>query len=166
MLRIDTSPLKEGVTEFSGSVRPEELELDPEQFSRVYLQVRIDYRQRQVYVVFTVSATAHLTCDRTLVAFDQSVEGGYQLVFSRDPEAGSETGENPGRDLRYLPSNQRYIDLTKDVRDTLLLALPLRRIAPEAEGQSIPLHFGKPDEEHIDPRWETLRMLKEDASDT
>ena len=63
-----------------------------------------------------------------------------------------------------LAPSERLIDLADAVRDTLLLAVPARKVAPGAEDVEIPTVFGAPtaaDGTPIDPRWEALRALQE-----
>ena len=53
--------------------------------------------------------------------------------------------------------------MTEAVRDTLVLAVPARKVAPGAEDLDLPTVFGAPAAEAaIDPRWEALRSLRSD----
>ena len=50
------------------------------------------------------------------------------------------------------------------MRDTLLLAIPIRKIAPGAEDTEIIQSFGVPVEQNnIDPRWQALAALKDNT---
>ena len=54
-----------------------------------------------------------------------------------------------------------HVDLTDAVRDTLLLALPARRVGPGAEDVEIQTVFGAPDGELLgDYRWGALLALR------
>jgi uncharacterized protein len=69
--------------------------------------------------------------------------------------------------VRPLNPSDREIDLTDVVRDTLLLAIPQRRIAPGAEDEPIDQEFGASDDDAdeeapVDPRWSALEELKDD----
>jgi uncharacterized protein len=69
-------------------------------------------------------------------------------------------------EVRPLDSTDREIDLTDVVRDTLLLSIPQRRVAPGAEDEPITREFGATEEETddeapVDPRWEDLKELKD-----
>src|SRR5690606_37846589 len=69
-------------------------------------------------------------------------------------------------DVQPLLDDATALDLTDAVRDTLLLALPLRRVAPEAEDAEIPTSFGAPTDAEgnpVDDRWEALRRLRDDT---
>lgn len=165
MVQVDLKSLKAGIHEFEWVLTAENLDLDPEVFEDVELFVRLDYHSTRVFVNIYTDSIAHLTCDRTLVEFDQPVHGEYSILFS-GPEM-FEGMEEAEEDIRLLPSGVEEIDLTDAVRDTLLLALPQRRIAPGADDEDIPLRFGAPDGEgaEVDPRWEALKALKGEASD-
>lgn len=158
MLRIDISSLKAGVHDFVLEPEAEAVDLDPEMFRDIRVEARLDVHERRILVMLATSATARLECDRTLQPFDQRVEGRFSLLFAPpDPTAAEEEAYD---DVQVLQPFDQALDVTTAVRDTLMLALPTRRIAPGAEDLDIDTVFGQPDEEHIDPRWEALRRLR------
>ena len=165
MVKIDLKALKAGVHEFDWVLTAEGLGVDPELFDEIELYVRLDYHPSRALVQIQVDSVARLTCDRTLVDFDQPVQGEYSILFS-GPEM-FEGVEEEDEDIRLLTSDVEEIDLTDAVRDTLVLSIPQRRIAPGAEDEDIPLQFGIPDVEgaEIDPRWEALKALKEGGTE-
>ena len=63
--------------------------------------------------------------------------------------------------VKYLDSAARELDVTDELRDTILLAVPLRKVAPEASEAELVLKYGGDAVEvSIDPRWEALKKLK------
>ncbi len=158
MLRIRISSLKPGLHEYSLQPAAADLDLDPERFEDVQVEAVLDYSGERILVTFTVSAVATLECDRTLRLFKQEVEGSYSVLFAPPSVAGEEEDE-PLEDVRPLTANDQEIDITDAVRDTLLLAVPLRKIAPGAEEEPLPTRFGAPAGPALDPRWEALRGL-------
>jgi uncharacterized metal-binding protein YceD (DUF177 family) len=56
------------------------------------------------------------------------------------------------------------LDLTTPVRDVILLAVPIRPVAPEAADVEITTSFGGDDD--IDPRWTALRTLRESGEES
>lgn len=166
MILIDTKPLDPGIHEFEWDVSAEALDLDSETFDSVHVSVRLDFHPTRIYAVVKTQSVAHLVCDRTLVNFDQDVEGDYQVLFSSE-EMYENGDSNAQDDIRFLAPDEDVIDLTEAVRDTVMLSLPHRRIAPGAETKEIQLQFGQLDgETHVDPRWEALRQLKTDENDS
>ncbi len=160
MVRINIARLKEGKHDFRLTPSAEAVELKPEEFEHIEVHVQLDYRGEKIFVALEASAVATLECDRTLQLFQQPVSGTYQLLFA-PPGFVGKIGEE-WEEIRPFTPEEREIDLTDVVRDTLLLALPMRRIAPGAEDMEIPLQFGAPSEEEdmVDPRWAALLKLK------
>lgn len=160
MVRIDLKPLKNGPHEFDWNPSPEVLDLDPAVFSDLALHVRLDVQPGSVYARCDVRGVARLVCDRTLVPYDEPVSGRYAMLFV--PRGAEDAPEDATDDVIELDPEDDEIDLTSYVRDTLLLALPQRRVAPGAEAAELPTTFGAPPESdaEIDPRWEALRALR------
>jgi uncharacterized protein len=159
MITLDLTPFKPGLHSVTLSPEPEDLELEDEVFSDVTVDVRLEVGHESVIVMLEARATAALVCDRTLEPFAQPVSGSHAVLFLPEERLGSGAETD---DVRPLPDPGAPLDLTAPVRDTLVLAIPVRRIAPGGEDREIPLVFGA-DADGIDPRWEALRRLR-DAS--
>ncbi len=160
MLRLDISHLSEGTHTFVLDPQPEALDLDPDLFSNIQVDAQLDFFNQRLLVTLQVKADAVLECDRTLVLFEQPVSGTHRLLFA-PPELVTEEQAEQYDDVRVLMPSDQQIDLTEVVHDTLVLAIPTRKIAPGAEGIEIPTRFGAPaGDEAVDPRWEALRKLR------
>ncbi len=158
MLCLDLAVLKSDQEAFV-AVTPhvDELGLDPGQYADVYVTVTMKRAAEQILVILEASATAMLVCDRTLDGFRSSVRGMYRLLLV--PEA-SEPAVDYDETVTF-DTAMRHVDLTDAVRDTLLLALPARRVAPGAEDVEIQTVFGAPDGESLgDYRWGALLALR------
>lgn len=160
MLTIDVASLDPGLHQLALDSGAKEVDLDPEKFRDVHVQARLDVSERRVLVMLDATAVATLECDRTLRLFDQEIGGSYHVVFA--PEEFTAQAEDAYDDVRTFDASDTEIDITDIVRDTILLAVPQRCVAPGAEDEEIPTQFGAPDDEQdaIDPRWEALRALK------
>lgn len=156
MLSVRITSLKEGLHHVALHPEATVLDLDPSVFHDIHIDARLDRRSDRILVMLAAEAVATLTCDRTLKPFEQPLEGTYDLLFA--PPEIAEGDE----DVRVLLPSDQEIDLTDAARDTLLLALPARCVAPGAEEEDIPVAFGAPSGEDaaIDPRWEALRKLR------
>ena len=167
MFTIDISSLSTGIHHFEFTPSASEVDLDPTSFADLRVETELQYHRDRILVKLDASATATLTCDRTLQSYEQPVEGHYNVLFGPPSMVGTQ-GE-AFEEVRPLTPSDQEIDLTDVVRDTLLLSLPQRRVAPGAEEESIDREFGVPDEDEtddsIDPRWSELRKLRDDESD-
>ena len=169
MLRVDLSPfgegLNDGLDEQTLSPSAGDLGLDPEVFSRIVLDLRLDIAERRVLASFDVRAVATLECDRTMVCYQQPVHGDHAVLFVPPDQIPPDSGDDA---LLPLDDSETEIDITEAVRNTLMLSLPLRRVAPEAEHVEITTSYGKQemlDGAPVDDRWEALRSLRSDNSD-
>ena len=137
-----------------------DVDLDPSKFSDIRVDSAVTALEDQLIVVLNCSASAHLICDRTLEPFVEEIEGEFGVVYKND------LGDEPeSEELKLLPSDARQIVLTEAVRDTLVLAIPARKIAPAAREIEIPTEFGVSETKEMDPRWEALKALKKDGSE-
>ena len=163
MLKIDIRSLKTGPHELEFDVDPVDLGLEEQSFRDIHVSARLDIDERHIFVRFRVTAVASLLCDRTLVDFDQPVRGSYQANFV---QPGDIEPENEDDSLFPLTAGQEDIDLTDIVRDTLMLSVPIRKIAPGAEDKDIPTSFGEATESDFDPRWGPLAKLRPDSEES
>ncbi|WP_340102623.1 YceD family protein [Rhodohalobacter sp. 8-1] len=120
-----------------------------------------------VKVSFEVNSKVELTCDRSLDTYIDTIEGSFDILFEPGEVEESETVKSA---VRQIPSNELVLDIEEEVRDTIILNIPAKKIHPryyDEEGK--PEDFGvarfgdieDPDEEQkIDPRWEELKKLK------
>ncbi len=159
MLRIDIRSLDAGYHEFSLEPAPTDLGLEPGAFRDMLVEVGLDYEGKTALVIIKVSAIAALVCDRTLADFEQSVYGEYTVLFSSNQDESESVAE-----VRNMSATDEELDITDIVRDTLLLAIPVKKIAPGAEDADIPAAFGEPTKSDYDPRWEALKSLKNTES--
>ncbi len=180
MIEIDITRFKSGVHHVELRPDPEDLDLADEvaagpepitadDFADVHVAARLECRRDRILVRLEATATVALTCDRTLRRYRQPLAGAYTLLFGPShlatPDADDEL---PYEEVRPLAATDRTLDVTDAVRDTLLLDIPPRKIAPGAEDEALTLHFGPADghdEGAVDPRWEALRALKPSDDD-
>jgi len=165
MVRIDIHTLKPGVHEFDLAPSAEDLEVDVDQFQDISIHVRLEMSRRNVMAMLSTRATVRLECDRTLVAFTQPITGSFGVLFAPPETIENLEPEHEGDDIRPLSESDEYIDLTDVARDTLLLSVPVRKVAPGAEDAEIPTTFGEPDETEIDPRWAELARIRDQMNE-
>ena len=163
MLTVDITSLSSGIHQLERTPSPDEAGLDPTTFDDVRVEAELQCHRDRILVTLQATATAELTCDRTLQPYEQPVEGQYSVLVGPPSMVGQEGEECD--EVRPLDPSDREIDLTDVVRDTLLLALPQRQIAPGAEDEPLDREFGAPEEEEetpVDPRWSELQKLRDE----
>ena len=162
MFKIDIASLSPGIHELAFEPEPEDIELDAEKFDDIEVDARLDVQEGRILVMLQAAAKATLVCDRTLELFDQRIGGSYHVLFA--PPEFVEHQEEAFDEVRVLQPTDLQLDLTDVVRDTILLSIPQRCVAPGAEEEELETEFGAPEDE-MDPRWEALAKLRSGASE-
>ncbi len=163
MVSIDIRSLKEGFQELEFTPTAEELGVENPAFRDIRTEIQVTVDGEQIVVRVYAEAIARLTCDRTLEDFDKRIKGIYTVVFMPESDIDDDA---KGDGIQPLPGKRDDLDLTDIVRDTLMLAVPIRKIAPGAEEMDIPTSFGESSESDIDPRWKELEKLRSSSEES
>jgi uncharacterized metal-binding protein YceD (DUF177 family) len=111
---------------------------------------------RYLHFHLDLSAEGHFICDRCGREFDRSIGAELDLYFVPHGEHHRPTAD----DLyihEYDPQQVTDLDLSEDIRDALLLAIPMKMLhSPDCTG--IPLSAFEPEE---DEKTEVLKGLYE-----
>jgi uncharacterized metal-binding protein YceD (DUF177 family) len=165
-LIFDLQEIPDGKSQRSISLTEGDLELDDE-VSLKKGDVHLSFLRTNhfVEVEFTVDVDTELICDRSLKPFMKHLNGSYHILFEPDNIEDTETEKGA---VRQIPPEDLVLDIEKEVRDTIMLEIPVRKIHPDyldSEGNAEDFEIQKfgpePDEDElIDPRWSELKKLK------
>jgi uncharacterized protein len=132
----------------------------------VFINGYINKVTNQYFVEFQIDTKVLLVCDRCLEEFEKQLNDNMRLIFSLETELYQE--EEPGSEFRLLPAETTEIDITDDIRESLLLMIPMKILCDEecsglCSQCGLNLNYDKCqcEKDQIDPRWEALRKLKE-----
>lgn len=157
--------INDGVHPFEMQVDAREINNLGEEFQGgVSVSGALQRSGRRVHIDATVSANAHLTCDLSLEDYVELFSPKLSLEYRLDNElAATQAGIDVEPDeIRGLREDQHYLDITDDVRQELMLAVPMKRVAPQYRDKDIvELHPELLDEPEppADDRWAALRNL-------
>lgn len=171
---METSKLIFSIQEIPGgkstkrvSLQSGEIELaDGKELVKADVEIEFLKTDHFIKVEFDVEAVAALQCDRTLKDFDQDVHGSFTVLFEPNPVEHPDTEKTAVREISGV---HLTVDISHEVRDTILLNLPTRSIHPDMldeDGNPVEFEtkeFGsvEDEEDRIDPRWSELKKLKE-----
>lgn len=167
-LTFRVQEIEDGQSQRSIFLEPEDLDFDnveEVEFERAELDISFEKRLQFIDVRFRVKALMALVCDRSLRPFSTTVEGEYEVVFKPVVE---EESEGEASRVKQIDHRDLTISIEQEVRDTILLELPVKKLHPDfldQEGRPVDFEtqrYGGDDEEAdtIDPRWEALKKLK------
>ena len=165
-LRIPLSLLEGGVSTFAFlAVNPNLSMGDGCRFLRpVNVNARVISMGDDIVVELVVESEGEFICDRCGMEYKRVIRGTAKTLFTSDClKAGIEGNEN----VRCLSPSAREIDITQDVRDALLLAVPAKHLCREdcmglcpRCGANLNFESCSCPKDDIDPRWEILKNLK------
>ncbi|ROL57662.1 DUF177 domain-containing protein [Bacteroidetes/Chlorobi group bacterium Naka2016] len=177
MLKILVKGIKDGEYDVDISSPVEEIEgFFPEFFGEVRFRGKLRIVGKRYTVEGVAECEAHLICDLSLEEYTETISVQISSSFYANNELYYAT-KNISEELReteehIIHEDDKFIDISEDVRQELAIHLPMKRIAPQYRGKSFEEIYpqysadtppkkskGKTDEE-VDERWNALKKLK------
>jgi uncharacterized metal-binding protein YceD (DUF177 family) len=137
------------------------LDLNGLEYRNLQITVNFEKRESAIQVDFTFITEVKLICDRSLDEFWQELTGTYSILFKEGTEFETEDVQ---MSVRRLDISGNIINIGDEVRDTILLSVPLKKVHPryfDENGELKELELNEDKSDQIDPRWEALRSLQE-----
>jgi uncharacterized protein len=167
-MKIQVGGLSEGVHEYSFRVAPAELGLSSEFRDAVDVKATLEKTSRQLLLRGSVATTAEVECDRCVALIREPIGSGYQMHYVWEETDAERIDPS---EVQVLLPGQTVIDLSDDVRQTVLLALPLKHVCRE-DCKGLCPHCGRNlnegtcdcKETRVDGRWDKLRELQNNRS--
>lgn len=104
------------------------VEDQPNLHEAVNIQIDLEKRSPHYFLKNRVQVSGRFACDRCTEEFDRTVSGEARAVFSSDKEL---VAMNEADDIHYLAPEAKEIDLTAEIRETILLAVPMKMLCAE-----------------------------------
>ena len=163
-MKIRISQLPPGVHSYHLSCRPQDLDLGSQFTGSVDVDAEVDKTQRQLYLKVNIAAAGRFSCDRCIEEFELALPARYSMFYVYDH---MDLGRYPADEVQELRPDTTHIDLVHDVREMILLSVPLKLLCRE-DCQGLCPHCGvnrnhgscKCTKEFADPRWQGLEGLK------
>jgi uncharacterized protein len=167
-MKIQVGGLSEGVHAYSFSITPAELGLPSEFRDGVDIKATLEKTSRQILLRASVATMTDVPCDRCVTLIREPLGSGYQMYYVWEE---TEAERIDPSEVQVMLPGQTVIDLADDVRQTVLLALPLKHVCREDCRGLCPqcgknLNEGSCDckETRVDGRWDKLKELQNNNS--
>ncbi len=161
-LRINISKLSEGDHSYSLSTEPPDIGLDSRFDRNVEVEALVEKANRQIVLRVESRTGGRFMCDRCLDEFRQEVKSEHTIVYVQGGDPPEELQKN--QEFQYLPQDVNIVDLGEDVRQYLILSLPLKMLCKEECAGLCPMCGTNRNTsqcsctvEETDPRWATLK---------
>lgn len=173
MIAITIQGLNDGVHEFDLDVPVSDIPLMSSDFiGAVHVEGRLQKRGRHFDVEWNATATARLVCDRSLEEFDEVITADVMQEFVADTHralAWAKNEQDVNDQVIPIREDAHVIDITDDVRQELMVNVPMRRVAPQYRDKELTELFPElkdrdADAPHADvavDQWAALKKLKD-----
>lgn len=160
-MKIQIAGLSEGIHDFSFREPVAEVDLGREFGGEVEVDVMLEKSGKQLYVKADVRAHGSFSCDRCTGPFSLPLQSTFQKYYVWNP---GEAEHLDSFEVEAIPPGLPIIDLKDDVRETVLLAVPLKLLCNDQCkglcprcGADLNVEPCSCPPEAADARWETLR---------
>lgn len=172
MLKIYIQGLRDGTREVTASSAVSDVpDIAEEFYGDVEFAGKLKVLGQRFYVDGVATCHAKFLCDISLEEFEEEISVAIKMAFHADNEMLRHGEKYSGREQRevIIAEDEKYLDLTDEIREELMVNLPMKRIAPRFRGKSIDdvyPEFTQADateekeNNEIDERWSPLKKLK------
>ncbi|CAN5439029.1 hypothetical protein BH10BAC6_BH10BAC6_10900 [soil metagenome] len=173
MIHLIIQGLNDGVDLFDFDVPVSDIPLLSSEFiGSVHVEGRLQKRNRRYDVQWSATATARLICDRSLEEFDEEISVDVMQEFVADSHhMFGDIDAERNEDSQVIPIREdaTVIDITDEVRQELMVHLPMRRVAPKYRDKKLAELFPElegrdaeaPQPDVVSDQWAALRKLKD-----
>jgi uncharacterized protein len=165
VLKLALAHLREGHSRLEQRILPADIDLAGNEEFQQPIDIVFDINKvgNDFFVEIHLTTRIHLICDRCIEAFSSDFKEKYRIILS--PNSKFEDADQ--EDLFFIDEGTKDVDITNSVRQTLLLALPVKRLCKENCKGLCPQcgsNFNKKTcscrTKTVDPRWEALKKFK------
>jgi uncharacterized protein len=167
-MKIQVSGLSAGIHRYRFTSHATDLGLDQEFKSAVVVDATLERAATRLYLTSRVQTEGRFICDRCVEPFSLHLESSYSMVYVTDRTESD--GMDPS-EMQVIPPDLAVIDLSEDVRQTVILAVPFKLLCREDCRGLCPqcgrnLNNGRCGcvDQVTDSRWDKLRLLRENRS--
>lgn len=124
-MRIRIASLRNGVNQWSELIDSDELALNADIIkNKVNVSYHVEKSTGKIAVSISAFSTGQYICDRCGDEFNSKIGSDISVHFTE--REMSFPGETPGDEIRSYQPGQEYIDISTEIRDILLLSVPMK----------------------------------------
>ncbi|MFQ6113039.1 MAG: DUF177 domain-containing protein [bacterium] len=169
-MKFDIHNLKNGIHTFEIITSRDALNLKDNEIFVNEIKVKnvIEKKDNNIFVNVHIETHANYVCDKCLANFENELLEDFALLYKleRDLTKYYDHDYHEEEGVRFINPNSVEIDLTADVRESLLLAIPMKVVCSEdckglcrTCGTNLNEEMCQCVQEEHDPRWEPLKKL-------
>jgi uncharacterized metal-binding protein YceD (DUF177 family) len=164
MIRIFIQGIKDGEYNIDMDTDVSEVpDILEEFFGNIHIEGKLKKFGSRFTLIAEAECSAKLICDRSLKEFVEEIPVEIKLSFIANPLKSPEINDET-QEIFFHPDD-KYLDITEEVREIFAISLPMKRVAPEYRNKDLKdlyPEYVKTDDNisgDIDDRWAPLKNL-------
>ncbi|MEO8666571.1 MAG: DUF177 domain-containing protein [Ignavibacteria bacterium] len=166
--KININNLKEGGHKYSFSADSKDFDFsndEVELVGDVHVDVNLYKVEHQFSLKTDLKGKFRFVCDRCLEDFIHDFTNSFDIIYKYDFKEKDER-DIEDDNIKFISPNTKHIDLKEDVRDYILLSIPMKKAPEEDDGicsycnKDINEMLQIKRQEEINPVWEKLIKSK------
>ncbi len=134
MLKVYINNISEGEHSFNFIISHGEIEIDTAEIvSDINVSVKLYKSGNQISLKTSLCGKFRFQCDRCTEDYISGFNNDFEIIYKYD--FGEMADQSEDDDIKFIPSNTRYIDLKDDIRDYILLSVPMKRVPEDSGGE-------------------------------
>ena len=162
---IKFTNFNDGIHHFDFVEKISDLDLDEIFHGELKLSCKMDKSHHQIIINCDINFETSLTCDRCISEFKKTFSKQFQNIYFIIYDSEKEVVEDPG--VYYLSPTEDKIDLLKDVKEYMNIAIPMKVLCND-DCKGLCPNCGKDlnqfecncEADVENPVWEPLKKLK------
>ena len=162
-MKIQIGGLSEGIHQYGFTVPASDLDLGDQFAADVDVEATLDKTSNQILLTAKLTVMGDFVCDRCIGSFQRKLAPSYTMLYALE---GSEPAHLDPSEFQIMPPGLHIIDIAEDIRQSILLAVPLKLLCREtckglcpSCGQNLNEGECSCKSELTDSRWEKLRKF-------
>jgi len=127
-MKIQVAGLSQGAHRFSFRVPAAQLMLGDEFTHDVDVDVVLDRTATEIALKADIRTGGQFVCDRCVAEFNLALTPSYRMLYVWD---GADTTHLDPSEVQVVSPSLAVVDMSEDVRQTILLAVPLKLLCRE-----------------------------------
>lgn len=122
-MKIQVGGLSDGIHQYRFQIGHAELGLSGNFTDDAIVEASLDKSSNQFLLKSTIRVNGTFDCDRCISRFSRMLQSSYQMYYVTE---GADQGLNDPGEIQVIPNGLTVIDISGDVRQTILLSIPLK----------------------------------------
>ena len=169
MFKINIHNLKEGEHRYEFTADALDFGIEPEEaevVDKIYITAVLYKVGTQISVKIELQGKFKFQCDRCTEDYIYDFKTEFNIIYKYQFKGMDTDEKNDDDEIKFIAPNTIFIDLKEDIRDFIILSIPLKKAPEEKDGiclyckKSISESFVSSGKEEVNPVWEKLIKVK------